>query len=200
MRRITPSYLNQYKKWRSQIPKNSNQILITKINNMDKELQKLHQVFNTSNTSENDVKEEFFIDGINRLNQSLGTSIEPSTKAEEEIINLIYERDHTEALKLLLTSDIGFGFDLDYCENEFEKADWIDDDDDDDDVDDDDEDDGDDDEDEDEDDEDDDENEYGGEGYQYYHIYTKTKIHVFSELRPFPEGIEYVETKERFRK
>jgi hypothetical protein len=142
---------------------------------MDKELQKLHLVFYTSDMNEDDAKEEYFKDGIAKLNQLLGTSIEPSKNALAEVIDKIFDSDNVEALELLLTGDLGFGYDLDYCDNYFEEGDWFDDDEEHEEM----------------------EEEYGEEGYQYYDIYTKSKIHVFSQSRPFADEVQYEETKDR---
>ena len=151
--------------------------LKTKRNTMDKELKKLQEAFYTNNYDDKDVKKEYFIDAIKQLSESLNTLIEPTTKSLEEIVNIIYETDHVEALKLFLTGDLGFGHDLYFCKYYFDEGDWFDDNEEHEEM----------------------EREYGEEGYQYYHLYTKTKIHVFRELRPFPEGMEYEVTKERFK-
>jgi hypothetical protein len=39
--------------------------------------------------------------------------------------------------------------------------------------------------------------EYGEEGIKYYFVYTKSKKHIFSESRPFPNGVEYDGREER---
>lgn len=145
---------------------------------MDKELKKLQEAFYTANYDDKDATEDYFIEGIQKLSQSLETLIEPSAKSLVEIVNIIYDTDHIEALKLFLTGDLGFGHDLYFCQYDFEEGDWFDDNEEHQEM----------------------EREYGEEGYQYYHIYTNTKIHVFNEMRPLSEGrIEYVETKERFK-
>jgi hypothetical protein len=41
------------------------------------------------------------------------------------------------------------------------------------------------------------EDEYGEEGTQYYYIYTKTQTHIFSEDRPFSDGVDYVKSTSR---
>ena len=38
------------------------------------------------------------------------------------------------------------------------------------------------------------EEQYGEEGYNYYNINTKKYLHVFQEIQPFSEGLEFVKS------
>ena len=106
---------------------------------------------------------------------TVNVSIEYNLKSLEEVVYNIYELDHVEALKLLLTGDLGFDFDMEYTENYFERGDWF----------------------EDNDDQKEMEETYGEEGFQYYIINTKSKSHEFKEMKPFSNGIDYVLTEQR---
>jgi hypothetical protein len=108
------------------------------------------------------------------FSEVLGREIKPENNPMKVVIDLVFELDHIDALIKLF--EYNENMPQDYFYIDFEEGDWF----------------------EDNEDQRALEAEYGEEGYKYYEVHTKTKIHVFQEMKPFSNGLEYTETKERF--
>ena len=130
---------------------------------MDKDLEILHNVFFSENIGENDIKDDYYPDFINEINEKFNLSIPNNITGLKAIVEEIYHNDNGALLISLIEEKTPspFGFDLDYCPTDFESADWTD------------------------------ENEhrviveeeYSEEGYNLYFVKTKSRLFVFSQMR-----------------
>ena len=88
----------------------------------------------------------------------------------------IYQNDSINILKNMLNvegdGEYSIDYDLDIAFEDFERGDWSDEGEDRDLY----------------------EEQYGEEGYNYYNINTKKYLHVFQEIQPFSEGLEFVKS------
>lgn len=130
---------------------------------MDKELQKLYDIFYAKNFDDNDIKSQWFIDEIEGINEKFGLNIPIDVDSIKAVCYEIYNNDNVDLAQHMILGSTGFDWDRYDAEYDFEPADWVEDN---------------------EDREYYDEN-YGEQGTDYYAIETKSKKVIFSHLRHF---------------
>jgi hypothetical protein len=130
---------------------------------MEKELDKLYDIFYARNFDDNDVNARWFIEEIEEINEKFALNIPINVDSMKAICQEIYENDNVELVEHLILGSTCFDWDRYDAEYDFEPADWVEDN---------------------EDREYYDEN-YGEQGTDYYAIETKSKKVIFSHLRHF---------------
>jgi len=142
---------------------------------MENHLQKLKDAFHASSFDQNDLNNENYTLVFQELSSLIGEAIPEVLKPMEWVAERTYETDNVGVLCLIFCDNL-IDSDLDYFESDFEEGDWF------------------------EENEEHEmmENEYGEEGIEYYFVYTKMKKHIFSEAKPFSNGVEYDRSDDRF--
>ncbi len=138
---------------------------------MEKELNKLYDIFYARNFDDNDIKARWFIEEIEEINEKFALNIPVNVDSMKAVCQEIYENDNVKLVEHLILGSTCFDWDRYDAEYDFEPADWVEDN---------------------EDREYYDEN-YGEQGTDYYAIETKSKKVIFSHLRNFDLPYELYE-------
>jgi hypothetical protein len=142
---------------------------------MEDHLQNLKNALFASSSKQEDLNDKCYADVYQQLCDFLGESLPDGVNPMEWVAERTYETDNVGVLCLIFCDNL-IDSDLDYFESDFEEGDWF------------------------EENEEHEmmENEYGEEGIEYYFVYTKMKKHIFSEAKPFSNGVEYDRSDDRF--
>ncbi|MDA9325855.1 hypothetical protein N9Q69_01350 [bacterium] len=137
---------------------------------MNNHLETLYKIFNVEHF-ENDADE-----ALQKIIKDFSIPEISSTNLMKYILGHIYQNDSINILKNMLNvegdGEYSIDYDLDIAFEDFERGDWSDEGEDRDLY----------------------EEQYGEEGYNYYNINTKKYLHVFQEIQPFSEGLEFVKS------